>query len=210
VKIGRRVENENERGEEIQHEDGAPDKAVRVHDDGTAGGNGDHGRVDDICRDLLFRRHQRHGQAERRHARYEYPRSGPQRACMEGVRVSVVYFNEMKGYEKDSDGELLTSSGHEILSPTYVICRAVGHLSYVDSSGVIGDEFADLDKMFAPRTWAKAMPDECDLHIDVGWLVDVKPWVDRQKSVSPQMLERQVTYDFSPTQRGFWEKQNTR
>ncbi len=105
-----------------------------------------------------------------------------QRACMEGVRVSVVFFNEMKGYEKDSDGELLTSSGHEILSPTYVICRAVGHLSYVDSSGVIGDEFADLDKMFGTEDLGESYAGRMRIYnLTLGGWWDVKPWVDRQK-----------------------------
>ena len=60
-----------------------------------------------------------------------------QRACLEGVRVSVMVFNEITGYE-----------GSEVaVVPSYVVCKEVGKISNI-SQGKLIDEFAPLDKMF--------------------------------------------------------------
>jgi prepilin-type N-terminal cleavage/methylation domain-containing protein len=67
-----------------------------------------------------------------------------QRACMEGARVCVMFFNEPRGFKKDEDGNQTTV---EDFIPSYVVSKAVSRLSYVDSTA-IGDEFMDLDKVF--------------------------------------------------------------
>lgn len=101
-----------------------------------------------------------------------------QRACMEGVRVSVIFFNELKTYKRDADGKLMTTAGNEIFNPTFVVCRAIGRISYKDSSH-IGDEFTDLGKMFGTT----AMKDDYTGRVRIynltlgGWW-DVKPWVE--------------------------------
>jgi len=60
-----------------------------------------------------------------------------QRACLEGVRVSVMVFNEITGYD-GSDPAVV---------PSYVVCKEVGKISFI-SQGKLIDEFAPLDKMF--------------------------------------------------------------
>ena len=67
-----------------------------------------------------------------------------QRACMEGARVSVMFFNEPRGFKKDADGNQTTE---EDFIPSYVVSKAVGRLSYVNAAA-IGDEFMELDNMF--------------------------------------------------------------
>jgi len=67
-----------------------------------------------------------------------------QRACMEGARVSVMFFNEFHGYAKDETGN---QTSEEVDLPSYVVCKELGQISYMNG-GAIGDEFKDLDKMF--------------------------------------------------------------
>lgn len=121
-----------------------------------------------------------------------------QRACMEGVRVSVVFFNELKGYRKDENDQLNTSDGEP--SPTFVVCRAIGRISYKDAS-TFGDEFADLGEMFKRP---ENIDDDYSGRIKIynlthgGWW-DVKPWVKqddlqtRPLEGAPQFLEGAIT-----------------
>ena len=67
-----------------------------------------------------------------------------QRACMEGARVSVMFFDEFHGYEKDESGKQTST---EVSLPSYVVCKELGQISYINGQ-IIGDEFKDLDKMF--------------------------------------------------------------
>ena len=101
-----------------------------------------------------------------------------QRSCMEGVRVSVMFFNEFRGYEKDADGK---QTAKEINIPSYVVCKELGRFSYVVGSGnaiKVGDEFAELGKMFGTNDMGSAYQGQLRLYnlTHGGWL-DVKPWV---------------------------------
>jgi len=62
-----------------------------------------------------------------------------QRACMEGARVCVMFFNEPRGFKKDEDGNPTTE---EDFIPSYVVSKAVSRLSYINGT-TIGDEFLD-------------------------------------------------------------------
>lgn len=61
-----------------------------------------------------------------------------QRACIDGTRTALVCYNEK------SDA---TSSDLKTVSPTYVVCKALGRVTSI-ASGKIGDEFTPLDKIF--------------------------------------------------------------
>ncbi len=65
-----------------------------------------------------------------------------QRACMDGVRVSLMAFNESLSY--DTTGQKIQES-----AGCYVVCREIGRISWVpDSQTYLVDEFADLKKLF--------------------------------------------------------------
>ena len=65
-----------------------------------------------------------------------------QRACMDGVRVSLMAFNESIAY--DTAGQKIVES-----VGCYVVCREIGRVSWVpDSQAYLVDEFADLQKLF--------------------------------------------------------------
>lgn len=61
-----------------------------------------------------------------------------QRACIDGVRMAVVCYN-IKNDDSSSDLKTIT--------PTYVICKALGRITFADG-GKIGDEFTPLNKIF--------------------------------------------------------------
>ena len=67
--------------------------------------------------------------------------SARQRACIDGVRVSLMAFNEIGGF--DSNGNI----DDDKLIACYVICKEIGRLSYVESDYLF-DEFADLKALF--------------------------------------------------------------
>ena len=58
-----------------------------------------------------------------------------QRACIDGVRVSMIAFNEVTKYSED---------GSEIkeVAPSFVVCREIGRLSFV-SGNYLFDEFGE-------------------------------------------------------------------
>lgn len=97
-----------------------------------------------------------------------------QRACMEGVRVSVMFFNEFHGYTKDEAGN---QTSEEVYLPSYVVCKELGRLSYINGSR-IGDEFAELDKMFTTEEMNTSYKGQMRLYnlTEGGWW-DVKPYV---------------------------------
>jgi len=62
-----------------------------------------------------------------------------QRACIEGVRVSVIAFNEPAGENKSEP------------VPSYVVCKEIGRITRISTSDSVKlwvDEFTQLDKMF--------------------------------------------------------------
>lgn len=67
-----------------------------------------------------------------------------QRACMEGARISVVFFNDPHGFKKDADGNQTTEEDY---LPSYVIVKAMGRFSYISGSYLL-DEYAELDQTF--------------------------------------------------------------
>ena len=99
-----------------------------------------------------------------------------QRACMEGARVSVMFFDEFHGYAKDEAGK---QTSEEICLPSYVVCKELGRLSYV-SGGQFGDEFAELDKIFTKKTsdMSTSYSQMRLYNLTRGGWSDVKPWVE--------------------------------
>ncbi|MCL2104692.1 MAG: prepilin-type N-terminal cleavage/methylation domain-containing protein [Kiritimatiellaeota bacterium] len=70
-----------------------------------------------------------------------------QRACTEAVNTAVVCFNVWSGGEQGKTG----LEKWKACMPTYVVCKAIGQFTYVQSpggAGLLGDEFAPLDRMF--------------------------------------------------------------
>jgi prepilin-type N-terminal cleavage/methylation domain-containing protein len=61
-----------------------------------------------------------------------------QRACMDNARVSVVLFNEVSGVDESGDMEM---------TPSYVICKEMGRITYAAGSA-LGDEYTALDAIF--------------------------------------------------------------
>ncbi len=76
---------------------------------------------------------------------YEALLQARQRACMDGVRVSLMAFNESVSY--DTTGQKIVES-----AGCYVVCREIGRISYISANKYLFDEYADLQKLFpAPR-----------------------------------------------------------
>ena len=71
--------------------------------------------------------------------------SARQRACIDGVRVSLMAFNEIGGF--DSSGNI----DDDKLIACYVICKEIGRLSYVEGDYLF-DEFADLKALFGEKS----------------------------------------------------------
>ena len=69
--------------------------------------------------------------------------SARQRACIDGVRVSLMAFNE-GGF--DSKGDI----DEDKLIACYVICKEIGRLSWV-SDNYLYDEFSDLKALFGEK-----------------------------------------------------------
>ncbi|HPC49028.1 MAG TPA: prepilin-type N-terminal cleavage/methylation domain-containing protein [Kiritimatiellia bacterium] len=65
-----------------------------------------------------------------------------QRACLEGVRVSVMVYNEVAGYNNKGDPECV---------PSYVVCKEAGRVTALSGTTLV-DEFTPLDKMFGTAT----------------------------------------------------------
>ncbi len=64
-----------------------------------------------------------------------------QRACIDGSRTALVCYNVKS---EDASSDITT------VSPTYVICKALGRVTSI-SGGKIGDEFTPLDKIFGVK-----------------------------------------------------------
>ncbi len=92
-----------------------------------------------------------------------------QRACLEGVRVSVMVFNEITGYD-GSDPTVV---------PSYVVCKEVGKISFI-SQGKLIDEFAPLDKMFGTEAASASYLGSMRLYnLTQGKWWNVKPSVEK-------------------------------
>ncbi len=65
-----------------------------------------------------------------------------QRVCIDGTRTALVCYNVRND---------LTSTALESVSPTYVVCKALGRVTNI-SGNKIGDEFTPLDKIFGTGT----------------------------------------------------------
>lgn len=59
-----------------------------------------------------------------------------QRACMDSSRYSVVIFNEITG-ATDSD-----------VTPSYVVCKELGRLTFIEGNSTFVDEFTPLESIF--------------------------------------------------------------
>lgn len=59
-----------------------------------------------------------------------------QRACMDSARYSVVFFNEITG-ATDSD-----------VTPSYVVSKELGRLTYIEGNSTFVDEFTPLESIF--------------------------------------------------------------
>lgn len=71
--------------------------------------------------------------------------SARQRACIDGVRVSLMAFNEIGGF--DSEGNVDENQ----LIACYVICKEIGRISYIQNDYLF-DEFSDLEKLFGVKS----------------------------------------------------------
>lgn len=67
-----------------------------------------------------------------------------QRACMEGARINVVFYNELHGYKKDEDGNMTSTEDY---LPSFVIVKAMGRISKIALPKIF-DEFSDLSVTF--------------------------------------------------------------
>ena len=65
-----------------------------------------------------------------------------ERAGIDLVPTIVYFYNELVQDEKKDSGKDLVVAG------VAVAVRRAGRISYIDSSGFLGDEFADLDKVY--------------------------------------------------------------
>ncbi|MDD4019294.1 MAG: prepilin-type N-terminal cleavage/methylation domain-containing protein [Kiritimatiellae bacterium] len=93
-----------------------------------------------------------------------------QRACLEGVRVSVMVFNEITGYD-GSDPTVV---------PSYVVCKEVGKISFISGGSKLIDEFAPLDKMFGTEKASGSYLGSMRLYnLTQGKWWNVKPSVER-------------------------------
>jgi len=80
-----------------------------------------------------------------------------QRACTDGAKTSVLCFNTWSGAESLPNAS--ASEKRKACTPTYLICKAIGQLTYV-SGNELGDEFTPLNRLFtldnSPNTSAPA------------------------------------------------------
>jgi len=117
-----------------------------------------------------------------------------QRACLEGVRVSVMVFNEITGYNAKNEPEIV---------PSYVVCKETGRITAI-SQGKLIDEFASLDKMFPkPAGMSAGYLGSMRLYnLTQGKWTQVFPWAEshnltgRHSSYLPKIYEYPV-YGFT-------------
>lgn len=113
-----------------------------------------------------------------------------QRACLEGVRVSVMVFNEITGYNAKNEPEIV---------PSYVVCKETGRVTAI-SQGKLIDEFAPLDKMFPnpPGMSAGYLGSMRLYNLTQGKWTQVFPWAEshnltgRHSSYLPKIYEYPV------------------
>lgn len=92
-----------------------------------------------------------------------------QRACMENARISVVIFNEITGLNNND------------VTPSYVICKELGRLTYVDlARGSLVDEFTEIDKIFGTANLGYTYRGNIKLYnLARGKWSTVFPWVEQ-------------------------------
>lgn len=105
-----------------------------------------------------------------------------QRACMEGAFVSVVIYNEITGV-KDTD-----------ITPSYVICKGIGRVTYLGGSDKVIDEYTEIDRLFGTKSYGQNFRGSIRLYnLTQGKWWNVYPWVEAYPG-----LQRQSAY--KPTQ----------
>ena len=99
-----------------------------------------------------------------------------QQACIDGVRVSLIAFNQPLEY--DDNNELKS------VLPSYVVCRELGRISYIDGNDLY-DEFADLKQLFGETSSDRYTTDYKGglriYNLSKGYWVTVKPSVSLKK-----------------------------
>ena len=92
-----------------------------------------------------------------------------QRACLENARISVVVFNEVTGVNNTD------------VTPSYVICKELGRLTYVDlSRDSLVDEFTELDRLFGQLNMGYTYRGTIKLYnLAKGKWSAVFPWVEQ-------------------------------
>ncbi len=109
-----------------------------------------------------------------------------QRACLEGVRVSVMIFNEVSGYDADNQ---------PIVVPSYVVCKEVGRVTTISGTKLV-DEFTPLDQMFGVRT-----DDTHDEQLSSGYLGSMRLYnltAGKWWQVTPEAVAHNLTSRYSP------------
>jgi prepilin-type N-terminal cleavage/methylation domain-containing protein len=90
-----------------------------------------------------------------------------QRACMEGAFVSVVIYNEITGV-KDTD-----------VTPSYVICKEIGRVTYLGGSDKVIDEYTEIDRLFGTKSYGQNFRGSIRLYnLTQGKWWNVYPWVE--------------------------------
>ena len=88
-----------------------------------------------------------------------------QRACMDSARVSVVIYNEVKGTEAED------------ITPAYVICKAVGRITYYVNNKLV-DEYTALETIFSTDSLGSSYKGALKLYnLTRGGVSYVYPWV---------------------------------
>jgi hypothetical protein len=75
-----------------------------------------------------------------------------QRACVDAAQTQFICFNVWSGEEKNTTDPVLQKTA---LTPMYVVCRALGRITYTLGSDLLGDEFTPLDKLFGTLDYSK-------------------------------------------------------
>ncbi len=89
-----------------------------------------------------------------------------QRACMDNARVSVVIYNEIIGTESED------------VRPSYVICKAIGRITYVSGVNLI-DEYTALETVFGIDNLGSGYKGAIKLYnLTRGGFSYVYPWVE--------------------------------
>ncbi len=89
-----------------------------------------------------------------------------QRACMDGVRVSLVAFNEPVTYD-------VSGADVKEFAACYVVCREIGRISFASQrkgKNYLFDEFSDLGKLFPVPRDAQGAPVNVSNYSEQDWI----------------------------------------